>query len=235
MKVKPASHHSYHFTRSGRAWSKGLRVIVIACALLFTANPSIMASGSYTDKQLDALEARVGKTYWLDPRNGKPPAFLSAPAPNAATFSAAQSESFEITELAGRATRDPYYKVKFGSGKIGYIQPEKFHEGLNLTIVSADPLADEKRKAEEQANEDKKRIEWIQAQPWSPTVKDAAIKKQPTPGLTTAEVKRVLGQPRRIAKMHGPLKITEEQWFYSDGSILIFSNGLLSRIEKTKS
>ena len=235
MKVKLASQHSYTFIRIDRAWSEGLRVIVIACALLFTANTSLMASGSYTDKQLDALEVRVGKTYWLDPRNGKPPAFLSAPAPNATTFSAAQSEPFEITELAGRATRDPYYKVKFESGKIGYIQPEKFHEGLNLTILSADPLADEKRKAEEQANEDKKRIEWINAQPWSPAVKQAAIKKQPTAGLTTAEVKRVLGPPRRITKSRGPSKAVEEQWFYPDGSVLIFNGGLLSRVEKTKS
>jgi hypothetical protein len=235
MKVKPASRHSYHFTRIDRVRSEGLRVIAIACTLFFTANPSIMASGSYTDKQLDALEARVGKTYWLDPRNGKPPPFLSAPAPNATTLSRAQSESFEITELAGRATRDPYYKVKFESGKIGYIQPEKFHEGFNLTIVSADPLADEKRKAEVQSSEEKKRVEWIQAQPWSASVKDAAIKKQPPPGLNTAEVKQVLGQPRRITKVHGPLRIAEEQWVYPDGSVLIFNNGLLSRIEKTKS
>jgi hypothetical protein len=235
MKLKPASQPTYHYTKIDRAWSEGFRMIVIACALLFTANTSIVASGSYTDKQLDALEARVGKTYWLDPRNGKPPAFLSAPAANAATFSAAQSESFEITELAGRATRDPYYKVKFESGKIGYIQPEKFHEGLNLTILSADPLADEKRKAEEQANEDKKRIEWINAQPWSPAVKQAAINKQPTAGLNTAEVRRILGPPRRITKLRGPLKTVEEQWFYPDGSVLIFNGGLLSRVDKTKS
>ena len=37
MKVKLASQHSYPFIRIDRAWSEGLRVIVIACALLFTA------------------------------------------------------------------------------------------------------------------------------------------------------------------------------------------------------
>ena len=81
----------------------------------------------------------------------KPPAFLSAPAPSAATFRPAQNESFEITELAGRAAKDPYYKVKFQSGKVGYIRPEMFFEEFNATILSADPLADEKKRAEERS------------------------------------------------------------------------------------
>jgi hypothetical protein len=39
-----------------------------------------------------------------------------------------------------------------------------------------------------------------------------------------------LGPPRRIRKLHSPLP--EEQWFYPDGSVIVFNNGLLSRIEK---
>jgi len=67
-----------------------------------------------------------------------------------------------------------------------------------------------------------------------PKVKEAAIKKQPTPGLDAAEVKRVLGPPRRVTKVRGAIKVSEEHWFYPDGSVLIFNNGLLSRIEKTQ-
>ena len=207
--------------------------VILGLALLFM-HSKVFSSDHYTDKQLDALEARVGKIFWLNPRNEKTPAFLSAPAPSAATFRPAQNESFEITELAGRAAKDPYYKVKFESGKVGYIRPEMFFEEFNATILSADPLADEKKRAEEQSIEDKKRIDWINAQPWSLPVKEAAIKKQATPGLDAAEVKRVLGPPRRVMKVRGAIKVSEEHWFYPDGSVLIFNNGLLSRIEKTQ-
>src|SRR5258705_186102 len=78
------------------------------------------------------------------------------------------------------------------------------------------------------------KIFWIKSQPWSPAVKEAAIKKQPTPGLNTAEVKRVLGAPRRVTKLRGLTKVAEEHWFYPDGSVLIFNNGLLTRTEKAQ-
>ncbi len=208
--------------------------IVIVWMVLLTINTSVMSSNHYTDKQLDALATRVGKIFWLNPHTAKSPIFLSAPAANAATFSPGRNESFEITDLAGRTNKDPFYKVKFESGKVGYIRPEVFLEEFNATILSTDPLADEKRLLEEQTGEEKKRVEWIRSQPWSLAVKEAAIKKQPTPGLNTAEVKRVLGPPRRVTKLRGLAKVAEEHWFYADGSVLIFNNGLLSRTEKTQ-
>jgi hypothetical protein len=222
-------------TVKSRGSTTAIPSIAIVC-LIFATHASVMASSQYTDKQLDALAERVGKIYWINvtSQNAKPPTFLTAPAPNAPTFSAAGSESFEITDLAGRANKDPYYQVKFESGKVAYIRPEAFFEAFNVTILSMDPKADEKKHLEDQAGEEQKRVEWIKAQPWSPAVKEAAIKKQPTPGLNAAEVKRVLGAPRRVTKLRGLAKVSEEHWFYPDGSVLIFNNGLLSRIEKAK-
>jgi len=207
-------------------------LIVFALLALSDFSGLAFASNHYTEKQMDALAARVGSEFWINPVNGRVPLFLNTPAPNAATFRAPNNESFEITELVGRAQKNPYYKVKFASGKVGYMKPDAFHEELNATIATADPKADEKRKAEELAVEDKKRVDWIEAQPWSPVVKQAAIKRQATPGLTSAEVKRVLGAPKRIAKRRGVTPVTEERWFYPDGSILTFQNGLLTGLER---
>jgi hypothetical protein len=206
--------------------------IVFILLALSDFSRSAVASNHYTAKQMDALAARVGGEFWITPANGRLPVFLAAPAPNAATFRAADNESFEITELVGRAQKNPYYKVKFASGKVGYMKPDAFHEELNSTIATIDPTANEKRKAEELAVEDKKRVDWIQAQPWSSIVKQAAIKRQATPGLTGAEVKRVLGAPKRIAKKRGVTSVAEEGWFYPDGSILTFQNGLLTEIKR---
>ena len=191
------------------------------------------ASNHYTEKQMDALAARVGSEFWVTPVNGKVPVFLAAPASNAASFSAAENDSFEITELVGRAQKNPYYKVKFASGKVGYMRPDLFHEELNSTIATVDPKADEKRKAEELAVEDKKRVDWIQAQPWSAAVKQAAIRRQATPGLNSSEVKRVLGAPKRVVKRRGVTSVSEERWFYPDGSTLTFQNGLLTNVERS--
>jgi hypothetical protein len=181
---------------------------------------------------LDALATRVGKSFWVKSVDGKSPLFLTAPAANAASFRAEDNQSFEIVELTGRANKNPYYKVKFSSGKEAYIRPEAFYDEFNVTIVTVDPLADEKRHADEMAKEEKARIEWIQAQPWSPAVKQASIKKQPIPGLTTAEIKRVIGSPSRITKTHGPLKVAEERWYFSNGLVLTFHNGLLAIIDQ---
>ncbi len=184
-------------------WGKAICSIVIVWMVLLTANATVTSSSQYTDKQLDALASRVGKIFWINPQSAKSPTFLSAPAANAATFNPGRNESFEITDLAGRANKDPY-------------------------------LADEKRHLDEQTSEETKRVDWIKSQPWSPAVKEAAIKKQPTPGLNTAEVKRVLGAPRRVTKLRGLTKVAEEHWFYPDGSVLIFNNGLLTRTEKAQ-
>ena len=208
------------------------RRISLLLAVLLCCGSAALASNHYTDRQLEALAARVGKTFWISGANEKAPSFLTAPSPGATTFRPEENDSFEITELTGQTVKDPYYKVRFESGKVGYIRPETFHEEFNVTILSHDPHADEKKKAEAQAIEEKKRLEWIKSQPWSAAVKAAAIKKQPTPGLNGAEVKRVLGAPTRVSHIRGTTKVAEERWFYADGSVLTFHNGLLSSVEK---
>lgn len=209
-----------------------IRLISLVLTVLLHTGSAALASHHFTDKQLEALASRVGKTFWITAANGKTPVFLTAPTSGASTFRTEDSSSFEILELMGKANKNPYYRVRFQSGKVGYIRPEMFHEEFNATILSIDPLADDKKKAEQQAEEEKKRVDWIKSQPWSPTVKDAALRKQPTPGLNGAEVKRVLGPPSRVSKTRGPIKFPEELWFYPDGSVLTFHNGLLSKIEK---
>jgi hypothetical protein len=209
-----------------------IKLFYLVLAVLLYSHGAALASHHFTDKQLEALASRVGKTFWITAANGKTPVFLTAPTSGASTFRPEDNSSFEILELMGKANKNPYYRVRFQSGKVGYIRPEMFHEEFNATILSIDPLADDKKKAEQQAEEEKKRVDWIKSQPWSPTVKDAALRKQPTPGLNGAEVKRVLGPPSRVSKTRGPIKFPEELWFYPDGSVLTFHNGLLSKIEK---
>jgi len=192
------------------------------------------ASNHYTAKHIDAFAARVGRSFWIKSADGKLPSFRTAPAAGATTFHGEDKQAFEIVELTGGANKNPYYKVKFTSGKEGYISPETFHEELNLTILTADPYTEEKRRAEEVAKEEEGRIEWIQSQPWSPAVKQAAIKKQPVPGLTTGEIKKVLGEPNRVVKIRSPLMASEERWYYPDGKVLTFHNELLSTVDQQK-
>jgi hypothetical protein len=208
------------------------KLIFLPLAILLSFGGAAFASNHFTDKQLEALASRVGKTFWITSVNGKTPVFLTAPAAGAATFRSEDNGSFEIVELTGQAKRDPYYKVRFESGKVGYIRPEIFHEEFNATILTIDPRADEKKKSVRHAEEEQKRVEWIKAQPWSPAVKEAALRKQPTPGLNGAEVKQIIGLPSRVTKTRGPIKFPEELWFYPDGSVLTFHSGLLSKIEK---
>lgn len=201
---------------------------------LFSYTGTAVASGHFTEAQLDALASRVGRTFWIKPADGKLPQFRSTPDLSAATFAAEDRHSFEIVELGGRRTKTPYYKVKFASGKEGYIGPESFHEELNLTIFTADPYADEKRRIDEAAKAEKTRVEWIQAQPWTPEIKNAAINKEPVPGLTTGEIRRVLGNPSQVIKLRGPAKVVEERWYYPDGKVLTFHNGLLSIVNQQR-
>lgn len=191
----------------------------------------LFASHHYTEKQLDALATRVGKSFWVVSAEGRIPSFLSAPQPKARSFSPRENESFEITDLVGRSAKNPYYKIKFESGKEGYLAVEKFLEEFNSTILGIDPLADERKKAAEQEAEEKKRIDWIQKQPWSQDVKEAAIKRQAVSGMRTGEVRRVLGQPARTTKVKRPQSSNEEHWFYQDGSVLVFHHGILTRVE----
>jgi len=188
-----------------------------------------LGSSHYTKAHLDALASRVGMVYWIASADSRTPTFLTAPVKSAASFRARENESFEITELVGQKEINPYYKVKFDSGKVRYISPEAFLDELNLTILSGDPLANEKKKATEAAEVERKRVEWIRSQPWTPTVKDAAIKRRPLAGHTPAEVKRILGNPVRVTKVMGQ-RVPEERWQYPDGSVLIFYNQLLIRM-----
>src|SRR5262245_21871419 len=193
----------------------------------------VIASNHYTSRQMDALAERVGSEYWIHAPTGKGPQFLNAPAANAASFRPADNESFAISELVGRANKNPYYKVTFQSGRVAYLRPEVFNEEINGGIVIGDPRADEKRKSEQAAETEKHRLEWIDAQHWPPAIKEAAIKKQPSPGLNGTEVTQVLGAPRRVVKAAGPNKLRgatqahEERWYYADGMVLLFRNGIL--------
>jgi hypothetical protein len=210
----------------------------VITSVLGLAAPAL-ATNHYTAKQLEALAERVGSEFWINAPSGQAPLFLTAPAAGAAAFRPSNNESFEIFELTGVAAKTPYYKVKFQSGKIAYLRPETLIEELNSTIVNSDPLAEEKRKAVEQAEAEKQRLEWINAQPWPAPLKEAAIKKQPTPGLSSAEVRQVLGAPRRIAKISGLTKargataLNEERWFYPDGAVLIFRNNILTQVDRS--
>ena len=203
---------------------------VLLVFLIVTAFPA-HAFNHYTDHQLDALAVRVGRIYWIVAVKNQTPAFLSSPTAKAASFRPQANESFEITELVGRKDKNPYYKVKFDSGKEAFIQPEIFLEELNLGIASVDPQAIEKKKNAAAEEEEKKRIEWIQAQPWSRTVKEAAIKRQVIGGMNGGEVKKILGNPIRVTKVKAQLNVAEEHWLYADGSTAVFLNGLLNRIE----
>ena len=223
--------HGIYQAQTSKAIQSTLGRLALLLLFLLSTAVGATASNHYTEKQLDALAARVGKTFWLSTSAGRVPDFLSSPADASPSINPAENDSFVITALTGRSNKDPYYVVRFESGKVGYIRPEAFHEALNLTILATDPRADEKERAEKQASEEKDRIEWINSQPWSAAVKEAAIRKQPQSGLNTGEVKRVLGPPIRITKLRTPTKIAEEHWFYKDGSVLIFHNGLLSRID----
>ncbi|HZD42248.1 MAG TPA: hypothetical protein VE131_16110 [Terriglobales bacterium] len=207
----------------------GLGTLLLA--LLIGTGFDAHASNHYTDYQLDALAIRVGKIYWIVAVNKQTPAFFSSPTANAASFRPQDNEFFEITELVGREQKDPYYKVKFGSGKEAFISPEAFMDQLNVRIASVDPRAIEKKKAAEAAAEEKKRVAWIQAQPWPRAIKEAAIKRQVTGGMNETEVKNILGKPMRVSRVRAQLNVVEEHWLYADGSTVVFSNGLLNRVE----
>jgi len=205
--------------------------LILAIFLLCILGDTVSASHHYTEKQLDALATRVGRTFWVVPASERLPSFLLAPSPAADTFQPNPNQSFVIVELVGRKAKKPYFKVRFDSGKEAYLNVEAFHEEFNLRIVTVDPLEEEKRQLAAQREEDKKRVAWIEAQPWSRAVKEAAIKRQAVIGMKTTEVKKVLGDPVRVQKIKTPHKVPEEHWFYADGKILIFQNRSLFKIE----
>jgi hypothetical protein len=216
--------------------ASALRPIAWALLLAICTGPwSASASHHYTDKQLDVLAERVGKIYWINDQESGAIRFLSSPDVKARSFEPLAFESFEILELVGRKNRNPFYKVKTASGKMGFIRPEEFLEQLNLAILSVDPKADEKQRAAEAEAEEKKRLGWIEKQPWSQAVKDAAIRGQAVPGMTAAETKRVRGEPTRTARLRSSGRSSQEHWFYPNGDVLIFQNGLLQELRKRDS
>jgi hypothetical protein len=203
---------------------------------LLVALPSrCVASHHYTEKQLAALSDRVGKTYWIHEVNGRTPSFLMAPEVGAESFSGRTGDSFQIIELVGQATKNPFYRIVFDSGREAYLRPEVMFEELNLTIVGSDPLAEERRKEAERAQNKKLLADWINAQPWPPEVKEAARGGQVIPGMTQDEVKKIAGAPSRVTKVQARGTTPEEYWIYPDNKQLVFQQGLLSRIIHAKS
>jgi len=205
-------------------------VIAAVLAADFTIISTAAASHHYTEKQMTVLAERVGRTFWIQEINGRTPSFLTAPDAAAASFRARAGDSFEIVDLVGRKNKNPYYKARFESGKEGYFPPEVIFEELNLTLVLVDPLANEKSKAAIQAESEKQRVDWVNAQPWPAAAKAAALKGQAVPGMTPDEVKKIAGAPSRITKLQARGTIPEEHWFYPDGKQLVFQNGLVSRV-----
>lgn len=201
---------------------------LLLCGASFLAE----ASNHYTARQMEALAARVGLTFWAQSVNGKGAYFSVAPSANAKRFQVDKVVSFQILEVVGQAAKNPYYKVAFDNGQEAYLSPEQFIEAFNLSILTTDPSAEEKKKAAAAETAEKNRVEWIRAQPWSAAVKEAAIKKQPVIGLNTGEATTVLGAPSKVTKVRGAITVAEEHWLYPDGSLLIFHNGLLSKVDK---
>jgi hypothetical protein len=207
----------------------GAGTIVCLLGTDFTLVSTAAASGHYTDKQMTALAERVGKIFWIQEASSRTPRFLSAPNAAAATFPVRAGDSFEIVELVGLKNKNPYYKVKFDSGKEGYLRPDTFLEEFNLTILTIDPLAETKRREAAQAEEKKKRVDWINSQPWPAAAREAALKGYAVPGMNRDEVKKIVGVPSRITRVQSRGTTPEEHWFYPDGKQLIFHQGLLSQ------
>jgi hypothetical protein len=208
----------------------------IASAALFVLPAVSSAAHHYTEKQIAALSDRVGKTYWIYEINGRAPSFVVAPQAEATSFSGRAGDSFQIIEVVGQASKNPFYRIIFASGREAYLRPEVMLEELNLTIMTVDPFADAKRKEAVRAQDEKLRADWINAQPWPPEVKEAARRGQVLPGMTQDEVKKIAGAPSRVTKVQGQGRGTtpEEYWIYPDNKQLVFQQGLLSRIIHTR-
>ena len=210
--------------------TSAIKISLVAMAAGIFIYSLAAASRHYTDAQMNVLANRIGKIFWIQDNDGRTPIFLTAPVAAASTFPGRPGDSFEIVELVGRKNKNPFYKLKLASGREAYLRPEIFHEELNLTILTTDPLADAKRRAAAQAEEQKKRTEWINAQAWSPMVKEAALRGQVIPGMNRDEVQKIAGAPSRVSKVQLPRTSPEEHWYYPNGKELIFHHGLLSQI-----
>jgi len=228
--------------RSSPAIQAGrFRLAPILAAALFAATPLLVASGNgwtasqYTPKQIEVYAQYVGKTYWVVEEPDKTPTFQTAPSPAAPSFHPVVKESFVINEIVGGTAQIPahYYRVTFESGKQGFIPLSSFTQQLNAAFVTVDPDRDAKAKLAKETEAEKKRQEWIQSQRWPEHVKQAALKKQPVLGMSTKEASAVLGKPQRVVgiKYTNLLLGKQEQWTYEGGSVLTFTNGLITRIQ----
>ena len=231
--------------RSFRAIEAGrFRAAKILTAALIAAAPYIVAldngwtASEYTPRQIEVYAWYVGKTYWVVEESGMP-AFHTAPSSSAPSFHPGLKESFEIKEIVGGTAQlpAPYYRVTFDSGKEGFIPVRSLLEQLNAAFASVDPDREAKAKLAKETETEKKRQEWIQSQRWPEHVKQAALKKQPVLGMTMREATAALGKPQRVVSIKSTnlLLGKQEQWTYEGGSVLTFTNGLITRIQPKES
>jgi len=227
--------------RSSPAIQAGrFRLAPILAAALFAAVLHVVAlengwtASQYTPKQIEVYAQYVGRTYWVVEEAGMP-AFHAAPSSAAPSFRPGPKESFEINEIVGGTAQIPahYYRVTFESGKQGFIPISSFTQQLNAAFATVDPDRNAKAKLAKETETEKKRQEWIQSQHWPEHVKQAALKKQPVLGMSTKEASAVLGKPQSVVgiKSTNLLLGKQEQWTYAGGSVLTFTNGLITRIQ----
>jgi hypothetical protein len=213
-------------------WLDGFPALLIILPLLYLATG--FASSRFTGRQLAAFERYVGKTYWVVAAEGKLPSFHSAPSASANSFVPQAKESFQITEMVEGSTQKPYYyKVRFETGRQGYIDVDSFLEQLNLTLLTVDPDQGQKIRTARQIEEESRREARIRAQPWPEHIKEAVLRRQAVLGMTMREAREALGKPSRTAKITtADLLIgAQEQWIYEGGPVLTFTNGLITRIQ----
>ncbi|MBI2539644.1 MAG: hypothetical protein HYW04_07595 [Deltaproteobacteria bacterium] len=208
----------------------GLLFLLAALLSLTTG----FASSRYTERQLAALERYAGKSYWVVAWEGKLPSFSSAPSPAADSFLPQAKESFQITEIVqGSGPKAYYYKVRFDTGREGYIEVDFFLGQLNLTLLTVDPDRGQRIRAAREVEEESKREARIRAQPWPEHIKEAVLKRQAVRGMNMKEAREALGRPRSAVKLKNsnPLMGEQEQWIYQGGLALTFTNGTITRIQ----
>ena len=211
----------------------GLLLLLPALFFLTTG----FASSRFTEKQLEAFEKYVGKTYWAVAEEGKRALFFSAPSPSAPSFLPEPKESFQIAEMVEGATQRPayYYKVSFASGRDGYIDLDSFLEQLNLTLLTVDPDRGRKMRSAKEAEGESRREARIRAQPWPEHIKEAVLQRKAVLGMNMKEAREALGKPARVVKVKNanPLMGQQEQWIYEKGPVLTFTNGVITRLQTT--
>ena len=209
-----------------------LSLLLAALFFSLSASPA-RASSHYTLTQLEAFDAYAGKTYWIAADDEKIPTFRSAPSPSAPSFKPNAKESFKMEEIVGGKGAPYYYRAVFESGKVGFLAINSFLDGLNLTILTVDPDRERKRKIAKEAEEESQRQAWIRQQPWPEQVKQAALERRPALGMKTSEARTVLGKPKNVFPLQNanPLLGKQVQWLYENGTVLTFTNGLLTRVQ----